>query len=80
MLGFFCVNDNEDVDMKCPQTMKCITCYNSQVLIHNLKIQTRKHLIIYNTINGITTLKKHVNANHFIIAKMFDEEINNQLK
>ncbi len=58
MLGFFCVNDNEDVDVKCPQTMRCITCYNNQVLVYNLKIQTRKHLIIYNTTNGITTLKK----------------------
>jgi hypothetical protein len=28
----------------------------------------------------MTTLKKHVNANHSIIAKMFEEEVNNQLK
>jgi hypothetical protein len=25
-------------------------------------------------------LKKHVNANHFIIAKMFEEEVNRSLK
>jgi hypothetical protein len=31
-------------------------------------------------INGITTLKKHVNANHFIITKMFEEEVNSPLK
>ncbi len=52
----------------------------NQVLVYNLKIQARKYLMIYNTTNGITTLKKHVNANHYIIAKMFEEEINNQLK
>ncbi len=23
---FFCVNDNKDVDVKCPQTMTCIIC------------------------------------------------------
>jgi hypothetical protein len=31
-------------------------------------------------INGITTLKKHVNANHSIITKMFEEKVNNPLK
>jgi hypothetical protein len=80
MLEFFCVNDNEDVDVKCPQTMRCITCYNSQVLVYNFKIQERKHLIIYNTTNGITTLKKHMNASHYSTAKMFEKEVNNQLK
>jgi len=30
--------------------------------------------------NGITTLKKHINANHFIIAKLFEEAINSPLK
>jgi hypothetical protein len=30
--------------------------------------------------NGITTLKKHVDANHSIIAKMFEEEIENPLR
>jgi hypothetical protein len=35
---------------------------------------------MYNIINGITTLKKHVNENHSIIVKMFEEEVNNPLK
>jgi hypothetical protein len=30
--------------------------------------------------NGITSLKKHVNANHFIIENLFEEEINNPLR
>ncbi len=77
---FFCVNDNKDVDVKCPQTMRCILCYNSSILFCNLKTQARKNLIIYNTTNGITTLKKQVNANNYIIAKMFEEEINNLVR
>jgi hypothetical protein len=74
------VNDNKDVDVKCPQTMRCILCYNSPILFCNPKTQARKGLIIYNTTNGITTLKKHVNANDSIIAKMFEKEINNLVR
>ncbi len=59
--------------------MRCITCYNSPVLFCNCKTQTRKGLILYNTTNIITTLKKHVNANHSIIAKMLEEEANSPL-
>jgi len=56
-VGFLGVNDNKDVDVKCPQTMRYILCYSNLVLFCNLKIQTRKGLIIYYTTNGITTLK-----------------------
>ncbi len=76
MLGFFFMNDNKDVDVKCPQTMKCIFCYNSLVLFCNLETQAKKGLIIYNKTNGITTMKKHVNADEIIIAKMFEGEVN----
>jgi hypothetical protein len=38
-----------------------------------------KGLIFYHTTNGITTLKKHVNVDHFIIAKMFEVEENSRL-
>jgi hypothetical protein len=71
-VGFYCENDNKNVDLKCLQTMKCFqVCYNILVLFCNHKIRTRKGPILYNTTNGITTLKKHVNVNHYIIAKMF---------
>jgi hypothetical protein len=36
--------------------------------------------MIYYTTNEIIILKKHLNANHFIIAKMFEKEVNNPLK
>jgi len=38
--------------------MKHIFCYNSFVLFCNPKTQTKKGLILYNTTNGITSLKK----------------------
>jgi hypothetical protein len=76
----YCVNDNDDVDLKAPQIMHCIFCYNSPILISNPKTHARKGLIMYNTTNGITTLKKHVNTNHFVIEILFEEEISSPLK
>jgi hypothetical protein len=43
-------------------------------LIINVKTQTREGLILYNTTNGITTLQKHVYANHYIIAKILKKK------
>jgi hypothetical protein len=37
-------------------------------------------LILYNTTNGITTLKKHVSTNYSILGKMFVEEMNSPFK
>lgn len=45
-----------------------------------LKTQTRKGLISYYKIIGITTFHKHVNANHAIVAKEIDGEINSALR
>jgi hypothetical protein len=53
---------------------------NKNVDVKFPKTQTNNCLIIYNITNGITTLKNYVNVNHFIIAKMFQEEINSPLK
>jgi hypothetical protein len=60
--------------------MKCIFCYVSLILITNPKTQARKNLILYNNANGITTLKEHVYANHCMIVKLFEEEVNISLK
>ncbi len=58
-VGFFCMNDNKTVDLKCLQTMKCFqVCYNILILFCNPKIWTRKGPILYNTTNGIKKLKK----------------------
>jgi hypothetical protein len=51
--AFYCVNDNKKVNITTPQTICCIICHNNPIL--NLK--ARKGLIIYDTMNAITTLK-----------------------
>jgi hypothetical protein len=60
--------------------MHCIICHNNLILNLNPKTQARKWLIIYNTINGIISLKKHVNPNHFNVLNFFEEEVNCTLK
>jgi hypothetical protein len=46
----------------------------------NPKTQARKGLIIYDTINGIATLRKHVNTSHSNVLKKIEEEMNCPLK
>ncbi len=53
---------------------------NKNVYVKYLKTQTKNCIIICNVTNGITALKNYVNVNHFIIAKLFEEEINSPLK
>jgi hypothetical protein len=48
------------------QIMRYILCYNNPILNLNPKTKGRRGLIIYNTTNGITTLKKHVNVDYSI--------------
>jgi hypothetical protein len=66
---FYCANDNKEVDL-IAQVMHCIICYNNPILNLNSKTQVKRGLIIYNTTNGITTLRKHVNVDHSIIFKI----------
>jgi len=60
--------------------MHCILCYQESIIGRNLRTQARKGLISYYKRNGITFLKKHVDAKHIVIAKMFKKEINSLLK
>jgi len=46
----------------------------------NSRTNSRKQLISYYNTNGIRTLKKHVSANHSLIAKNIEEELNSPLK
>ncbi len=78
--AFYCVNDNKEVNVTTLQIMHSIFCHNNLILNVNPKIQARKGLIIYNTINGITTLRKHVNSDHFKIKKKFEKKFNCPLK
>jgi len=70
--AFYCVNDNTNVDLENPQIMHCILCHKNPVNATNLKTQVKCELISYFKTNGISSLKKHVNANHGLVAKMFE--------
>jgi hypothetical protein len=65
------------VDLENPQIMHCILCHKIPVNATNLKTQVKSELISYFKTNGISSLKKHVNANHGLVAKMFEKEVNN---
>jgi len=41
--------------------------------VSNPRTQTRKGLIAYYKTNGITFLKKHVDADHYLISKKIEE-------
>jgi len=77
--AFYYVNDNKEVNVIALQTMCCIICHNNPVLNLNPKTKARKGLIIFNTINGIVALRKHVNSNHFNVFLKF-EKMNCPLK
>ncbi len=76
MLIFFYVNDKWDVDIEHAQIMHCILCYIGPINASNLRTETRKKLISYYKTNWITSLKKHVDAHHTIVSKIFEEEMN----
>jgi hypothetical protein len=56
--AFYYVNDNKEIDLTSLQVMCRIICYKNLILNLNSRNQARRGLIIYNTTNGITTLKK----------------------
>ncbi len=55
--NFYCVNDNEKIDLENTQIMHCILCYQELVIKINSKTQARKRLIFYYRTNGITSQK-----------------------
>jgi hypothetical protein len=60
--------------------MWCILCHNNSILNVNPKTQARKGLIIYNSFNGIITLRKQVNLDHPNIFLKIEEKINCPLR
>jgi hypothetical protein len=48
--------------------------------MYNKIIKSRKGLIFYYKTSEITCLKNHVDANHVILYKIFEEEVNSFLK
>jgi len=73
------VNDGKKVEIGSHQVMRCIMCYGNVVNIPNSRTKERKGLITYYKTYGIIALKKHVDANHYVIAKKIQKEINNEI-
>jgi hypothetical protein len=70
------VNDNVKVYGKIFQIMRCFLCYKN--IIDSFKSQNILGKCIITScyeINGITTLKKHMDVDNLIIAKSFEEEM-----
>jgi hypothetical protein len=55
------------MDLDHNQIMKCIICHNNYVGHEILAMHTKckKKMITYHKINGITTMRKHVDVDHF---------------
>ncbi len=77
--AFYVINDNKLMDGKIPQVMKYHLCSKTLVL-YNLRTKLRKGLISYYKTNGISTLKKHADVEHSLLAKTLGEEVNNLMK
>ncbi len=77
--SFYCVNDNVEIELENIQIMRCILCYQEPIIGINSRTQARKGLIYYYKTNGITS-QKHVDVEHIVIAKLFEEKVNSLLK
>ncbi len=75
----FKVNNNQPVEISQNQIMKCIICQNDIVPLEILAMCTicKKGFIAYHKFNDITTTKKHVNSNHYILLKKLLEDATN---
>ncbi len=70
-LGIFYVNDELVVDVKVPQVMHYMLCYD-RLVNHVILEQTtklRKGFLSYFKSNGIITLKKHMDVDNGLIVK-----------
>ncbi len=63
-----------------PQIMSCLFCYKSPVNVFKLSTIERNRLITHYKSYGITSLKKHVDANLVVIVKKNEEEVNGPIR
>jgi hypothetical protein len=55
--------------------MRCILCYDNSINIPNARIKERKGLITCYKTYDINVLKKHVDVDHLIIAKILNKKL-----
>ncbi len=75
----FCINDSKPLNLEHPQVMKCLLCYNAPMNVSNPRRHARKGLISYYQTNGITSLERYVDDDHFSIYQKL-EEVQNMMK
>jgi hypothetical protein len=75
--AFLKVNNNQLVDLDHNQIMGCIFCHVDFVDLEILAMHTRcrKGFITYHKTNGITTMKKHVDADHFALMRKLAKDL-----
>ncbi len=78
MLVILHCNDNKIVDGNKLQIMRCMICHVNFVPF-NPRTKERRGIITHIFFNGITTLKKHVDVDHAILAKKIKEKLNSPL-
>ncbi len=61
-------------------TNEIFFCYPKLIEACDKRTKSRKGLISYYKTNGITCLKNHVDVNHVVLYKKFEDVVNNFLK
>jgi hypothetical protein len=71
MWTFLKVSNNQPMDLKHKQIMRCIICQNDTVDFKILAMHTmcKKGLIACHKFNDITTMNKHIDVDHFALVK-----------
>ncbi len=69
------MNDGKEVEVASHQVIRCILCYDNAINIFNPRIKEKKRLIMYHKTYGIIAFKKHVDVDHYIIAKKFEKKL-----
>jgi hypothetical protein len=67
------------MNLEQPQVMKCLLFYNAPINASNPRTNARKGLISYYKTNNIMSLKNHVDVDHHLISKKF-EEVQNMMR
>ncbi len=75
--AFFKVNDNQQIDLKQSEVLRCIVCHKETSSPNILALCTRCHkvLIAYSKCNRISVMAKHVEQDHAYLLRQFQEEI-----
>jgi hypothetical protein len=77
MWAFLKVNYNQPMDLKYKHIMRCIICQNDSIGSKILAMHTmcKKGLITCHKFNDITTMKKRIVVDHFVLVKKLVKDL-----